>query len=78
MLDNYFTWDGVTFLEDSVSWLLATDSTCRAQTIGDVIVAVLNEAWGGFEMEEPDDLEVIGEVYGNEVVRRVKIFRKAP
>lgn len=66
------------FLGANVVWPLADDSANQPQSIGGVIVAILNEVWGDGDTEKPKEPQIVGDVNGHPVRRNVKIFRKTP
>lgn len=78
LLGDRYMWGRANFLDANGAWPLPDDSIKKPQSIGDVIAAILTEAWGDGDMEEPDEPQIVGEVNGNPVRRKVKIFRKTP
>lgn len=74
--DNYEMWRTVHFL-GPLNWPSPPGIDDQRRTIGDVIESIFNEIWGKAELEEPEMMQVVGDVNGKPVHRNVKIYRKA-
>lgn len=71
-------WEIPRFLDSTMAWPFAGVSSIKPRSIGEVTSTILTHVWGGFKTEEPDDPQIVGDVNGKPVRRKVKIFRKAP
>jgi hypothetical protein len=77
LFDEDTIWDRASFLNCDEAWLLSDDFKNKPQCIGEALTGILAEVWGDVETEEPDEPQIVGEVNGNPVRRKVRIFRKA-
>ncbi len=66
------------FLSGNGDWPPENRTMNSPSCIIDVITNTLSAAWGNLITDEPKEPQVVGDVNGMPVRRRVKIFRKAP
>lgn len=78
LLHGSSSWHRQNFVGDNRIWPPPMDAPDKPQTIGEVIIAILNEVWGDGDTIEPEEPQIVGEVNGRLVFREVMIFRKAP
>ncbi len=66
---------GTSFLENQPAWP-AAEGELKPLRRENVLIAAVEAVWGGIEIDEPDDPQVVGKLNGKPVYREVKILRK--